>query len=206
MIGRLTILLLMAQGMAIAFHARAQEKIFVRAPAVYDKNAAIADNVKAECAIDALLGKHVHERVSEKFPGSPQVRDLGEAGKDKVLNITILGVLGGGGGACSGSKSITLRADLTQNNQVIATTVKQRSSTGGAFGGFKGTCAIMERIVVALGRDVAAWLSSPAAAAGNTPAKPAPIEADSPAAPAKAENVPAASDIPSKPPASQEEK
>jgi len=206
MIRRLSILFLMAQWMVLAFHSHAQERIFVRAPAVFDKAAPIADSVKAECAVDTLLGQHVYAKVSEKFPASAQVRELGEAGKDRVLNLTILSVFGVGGGSWSGPKSISLRADLMQDNQVIATATRQRSSTGGVFGGVTGTCAIMERIAVALGRDVAAWLASPASAPASVLAKPASTDADPAAATLKAADVPASTDVPSKPPASPEEK
>ena len=206
MVGRWFILFLVAQGMAAVFNAHAQERIFVRAPAVFDKTAPIADSVKAECAVDTLLGQQVYARVSEKFPGSAQVRELGEAGKNKVLNLTILSVHGVGGGSWSGPKSISLRADLMQDNQVIATTMKQRSSTGGVFGGVTGTCAIMERIAVALGRDVVAWLASPASAPASVPVKPAAAEANSAAAAPKAEDIPAAPEVPSKSPAGPEEK
>jgi hypothetical protein len=205
MIGRSSILFLLVQGMVLAFPSQAQEKIFVRAPAVFDKAAFIADRVRAECAIDTLLGKHVLEKVNEKFPGTAQVREPGEAGKDKILNLTILGVFGGGGGAWSGPKYINMRADLMQNNQVIATVVKQRGSSGGAFGATMGTCAIMERISVALGRDIAEWLASPAAASTSVPAKPAANEGGT-TADSKAADAPAGTALPAKPAASQEEK
>lgn len=205
MIGRLPALFLLVQGMVMAFPTQAQEKILVRAPAVYDKTAFITDRVRAECTIDTLLGKHVYEKVNEKFPGAAQVREPGEAGKDKLLNLTILGVFGGGGGAWSGSKYINMRAELTQNNQVIATMVRQRSSRGGAFGATMGTCAIMERITVALGRDVAEWLASPATVSAGVPAKPDLNEASAAAAPKSADG-PAGTDVPPGPGAGREEK
>lgn len=205
MIRRLSILFPLALGIVTAFQSQAQEKIFVRTPAVFDKSAPIVDSVKAECAVDMLLGQHVYAKVSDKFSGAAQVRTSDEAGKGKVVELTILSVRGVGGGAWSGRKSITLRADLVQNNQVIATAVKQRSSSGGAFGGMSGTCAIMERIAVALGEDVTAWLASPAAASATVSAKPVSNEAGPTAAP-KVADAPAATDVPSSPAVSQEEK
>lgn len=167
------VLFLTAVGVAVAFHVRAQDKILVRVPADFDKAAPIVSSVKAECAVDTLIGTHVFQGVSEKFPGALQVRELAEADGNKVVNLTILSVYGVGGGSWSGPKSISVRAELMQNGQVIATSVKQRSSTGGVFGGMMGTCAIMERIAVVLGKDIAAWLASPAPAPGGSSAKPA---------------------------------
>lgn len=57
-----------------------------------------------------------------------------------------------------------------------------RQSGGGVFGGVTGTCAIMDRIAAALGRDVAAWL--PGAMMILKYEKPG---ADQPAAPKEAE-------------------
>jgi hypothetical protein len=53
---------------------------------------------------------------------------------------------------------MTVRADLMQSGKVLATTTKERSSGGGAFGGYKGTCQIFGRVAKTLGSDVAAWL------------------------------------------------
>ena len=36
-----------------------------------------------------------------------------------------------------------------------------RGGGGGAFGGYKGTCAILGRCVQAIGKDVGGWLLAP---------------------------------------------
>jgi hypothetical protein len=37
----------------------------------------------------------------------------------------------------------------------------RRVSRGGAFGGFKGSCDVLERVVTAIGNDLAEWLANP---------------------------------------------
>ncbi|HEX7250535.1 MAG TPA: hypothetical protein VF262_09155, partial [Burkholderiales bacterium] len=80
--------------------------------------------------------------------------------------------------------AISVRADLEQNSKLHASKLLTRQSSGGAFGGMKGTCSIMERIAVALGRDVAAWV--PGALATLPAAAPAPAAAAVQSAPAAA--------------------
>ncbi|OGB25812.1 MAG: hypothetical protein A3I66_05430 [Burkholderiales bacterium RIFCSPLOWO2_02_FULL_57_36] len=174
---RLNRLVVLACAMPAMSLAHAQEKLLVQVPAVYDAQAMVGRKIREECALENLLGNHVYERVSQNFPGSLQIKDPGAAGSDKVLHLTILSVRGVGGGAWSGPKSMTMRADLVQNGKVLQTTIKKRSSTGGAFGAYLGTCSILERDAQALGVDVAQWLSR-AALAGSEPVPQAAAEPD----------------------------
>lgn len=145
----------------IANAAGAQEKIAVVMPALLDPNAPIGEAVRRECGVQTSVGTQVFERVSERFPGTVQVQEASQAGQDTaVLKVTLIGVLGAGGGGWSGQKSITLRAEILQGAKVVMARTLSRQSGGGVFGGVSGTCAIMERIAVALGRDVAGWLPS----------------------------------------------
>jgi hypothetical protein len=145
--------------LCVAPLAGADQTIAVVVPALLDANAAISGKVKQECEIDVKLGNQVYQSVSEKYPGAEQIPSSSQIASDRnVVRVTVVGALGAGGGAWSGPKSITIRADLLQGSKVIDTKTLSRQSGGGAFGGFKGTCGIMDRITVALGRDVASWL------------------------------------------------
>jgi len=151
--------LALALGVGLGQHAQAEEKIRVQVPAILDAGAGVGDAIKRDCSLESLMGSHAFESVSKKFPGSTRVeKTQGEQGK--VLKLTITSVIGAGGGAWSGPKTMTVRADLLESGKVVASTVKSRSSGGGAFGGMKGTCQIFERVMTTLGSDVAAWLPS----------------------------------------------
>jgi len=50
---------------------------------------------------------------------------------------------------------------LKENGEVIGSFTGARYSGGGAFGGFKGTCAILGRCIETLGKDIATWLKDP---------------------------------------------
>jgi hypothetical protein len=143
---------------ALSFPAYASEGILVQVPAVFAPGAPVAEAVKRECGVESLVGNHVFQKVSERVSGVGQFEHIEKAGSGKILKLTILSVQGVGGGGWTGPKAITLSASVLQNGQVLQSTVLRRQSSGGAFGGSSGTCPIMERIAVALGKDVANWL------------------------------------------------
>jgi hypothetical protein len=135
---------------------RTQEKLLIQA--VLDPKVSVVDSVKRECGLDTMVGDWVLESVGKKYPGSAKLHQGDSAGNGKVLKVTIVNVVGVGGGAYSGPKTMAVRAELLQSGKVLATTTKERSSGGGAFGGMKGTCQIFGRVAKALGSDVAGWL------------------------------------------------
>jgi hypothetical protein len=56
---------------------------------------------------------------------------------------------------------MTVTGTLTEDDKPVASFRAKRFSTGGAFGGFKGTCSIIGRCTKAIAGDIAAWLKSP---------------------------------------------
>jgi len=55
---------------------------------------------------------------------------------------------------------VSIRVDLLKDGQVTRSTHLTRTTTGGAFGGFMGTCSMLERDTKVLGKDVASWVAS----------------------------------------------
>lgn len=157
---RTKLICLNSMALCISLTAHASERLLVQVPAVLDPAAPIVDSVKRECGVELLIGNHVFQKVNERIGGAKQLTDVAKAGPDKLLQLTILSVQGVGGGNWSGYKAITIRAQVSQNSQVIGTTVLRRKSSGGMLGGVSGTCAIMERVAIALGQDVAGWLAT----------------------------------------------
>jgi hypothetical protein len=169
-----------------AFGVQAQEKLLVQVPALLDAGAPITESVRRDCDVEGKVGEHVFEKVGAKVPTAERLADPRKAGGARLLKVTIINVLGVGGGAWSGSKAITIRVDLEQNSKVHASKVLTRQSGGGAFGGMKGTCSIMERIAVALGSDVASWVPTGLAMLPAPGAAPASDAAPAAAAPVAA--------------------
>lgn len=152
----------LAAGLAIAASpALADEPLYVQVPATLDASAPIPPAVKSECGVDMLLGNHVFSAIGRRDSGTQLAPSQAQAGNGRFLQLTVLSVHGFGGGAWSGAKSMTIRADLKQGASLVRSTVLSRSSSGGAFAAFKGTCEILDRVATALGKDVAKWVALP---------------------------------------------
>ena len=120
--------------------------VTLMAPITYAPEASVVPKIREECLLENRLATDINAALANTTTPS---------GKD--LRVSILGVMGVGGGAFSGPKAITLRVELMQDGKVERSTRLTRTTGGGAFGGFKGTCAILERDSATLGKDVARW-------------------------------------------------
>jgi hypothetical protein len=149
---------LVAGMLLVSVVAQAKEILRVQVPAVFDGQASVEPAIRDECAADMILGNHVFQKVADKFPDSLQVQDATKMQKGKVLKLTILSIQGIGGGGWTGPKTMTVRADLLQDGEVVQTVVKREHSRGGVWGIMRGTCSIVEVVTESLGRQFAAWL------------------------------------------------
>jgi hypothetical protein len=118
----------------------------------------VPEAVKAECALETKVPdfiKHFGGDAVEVVDGALDPK------KGRVLRMEITEVHAPGGGAFSGPKWMTVKGELFENGKSIGSFRAKRFSTGGAFGGFKGTCAIIGRCTKAIGQDIASWMQSP---------------------------------------------
>ena len=128
----------------------------------FTKTTEVREAVRNECDLGGKLSGFIKEYGSSYDLNIEQSTDIaGDQGK--VLHVEITNVQGLGGGAWSGPKSVSIKGVLTENGKEVGTFHGSRHSGGGAFAGFKSSCAIFGRCVKALGRDVAKWLRSPSA-------------------------------------------
>ncbi|WP_157221486.1 hypothetical protein [Herbaspirillum sp. YR522] len=167
----------------------AAEALQVQVPAQYGDNVVVMGHIRNECALEGAIGKQVFDAVRKRYPDATQVADPAQAQGGRVLKLTILAVEGYGGGGWSGSKAMTVRADLVQDGVVVQSGVRRERSRGGILGPARGTCSIFELVAESLGQQFAAWLvyvdgkapASNAAGASTPPPSPA-VEPTAPAA------------------------
>ena len=141
--------------------AVAEDSVFnVVAPIPFAEGSGASDKVKDECTLDTRLPQFIAEAAGRgvKVVVGPAPE---EGAVGKFLYIEFTHVLGPGGGAWSGPKSVSVKGELIENGEVIGSFIGSRYSTGGAFGGYKGTCSILGRCIKALGKAIAGWLKSP---------------------------------------------
>jgi hypothetical protein len=125
----------------------------------FAKSAIVPTPVQTECRLPEKLASFIESYAPKKRFDAVQVTDQGGSGKVLIVEITDL--VGTGGGAWSGSKAVTISGKLMEGDKTIGSFIGRRTSGGGLYGGFKGTCSILGRCVKALGKDIGAWLKTP---------------------------------------------
>ena len=150
-------------------HAAFGEALLVSPAASY--GTAITDKVKAECALaetqsEAVLKQLGAAGISAQAAGGDAV-----PAKGRFLQLRIESAISAGNGFTGHRKQVTTSARLFENGKEVAQTTLSRDSGGGAFGGYKGSCNVLRRCAITLGKDIAGWVR-------NNPAQ-------SPAAPAR---------------------
>lgn len=134
--------------------------ILVIAEVPFAKETVVSDAVRNECDLPSKLGQFVQQFAAGGY--SQIITDGSQSpGNAQVLKMEISDLVGTGGGAWSGSKMVTIKGTLEENGAVKGNFRARRTSGGGVFAGYKGTCSILGRCVKTLGRDVAEWLQHP---------------------------------------------
>lgn len=129
--------------------------------APFAKGLSVPDAVRAECGLEQKVPEFVQEFAKKGFDNVVLADSVSAKTAGKALSMKIVDITGTGGGAWSGPKHVTIEGTLWQDGKVAGTFRASRYSGGGAFGGYKGTCAILGRCVKALGKDVATWAIAP---------------------------------------------
>ena len=168
----------------LAAEARAQEYIYIKFPAVLAPGAAVGERVLDECQPEDRLGATILNSVLRIHNNRTRVAGA-DNGRDKVFELTILNVLGAGGGAYSGAKTLHVRADIVQNGTVLATREFERRTKKSIK---SGTCRLLDIAAKDLGREVAMWLPASSELAGAAPAARTQPASAARAAPAKVDD------------------
>lgn len=128
----------------------------------YGADSGVPDKVRKECVIDKQLPEFIESFASKnniavvKKDGAVSSKDKG-----KVLVMEFSDVVGVSGGAWSGPKTVAVSGELFENGKKIGSFKGRRTSGGGAWGAYKGTCSILGRCVKTLGKDISDWLVKP---------------------------------------------
>lgn len=155
------LLLALAAGGLVLFAAGAASAQATKVPRAipYAANAAVPAAVREQCQLETKVPEFIAASAgsSVELVDGPVNRKSG-----RVLEMEITEVHAPGGGAFSGAKWMAVKGELYDRGKSLGSFRAKRYSTGGAFGGFKGTCAIIGRCARAIGQDIASWMSAPA--------------------------------------------
>jgi len=115
----------------------------------------------SDCALDTKLSTFIVEAGGANgvdIKASNQVTKDTQGG---VLLVEITDSVSAGNAFIGHRKYTEIKGTLFNNGVEIASFRASRRSSGGAFGGFKSSCAILGRTVKVLGTDVTSWLKKP---------------------------------------------
>ncbi len=136
--------------------AQASDSIVLAKKITFSEHSDVRSKVKDECKLETKIPHFISKYAGKKVKLVDDTK-----GAKKVLNVEINDVHAPGGGAWSGPKSVSVSGELIENGKVIATFTGSRYSTGGMWGGVKGTCSIVGRCAKAIGKDISKWLKKP---------------------------------------------
>jgi len=138
--------------------AFAEKSIVISESASYYDEKIIPPNIRQECVeLGTQFSDSTQKFLTAKGWQAEQAADLPESGLS--LELTIVNAMSSGNAWSGHKKSVSMEAKLMKNGEVIDTFERQRDSNGGFGAGFKGSCAVLQRCVNALGKDVAKWMS-----------------------------------------------
>jgi hypothetical protein len=148
--------LLSAFAIALPQLARAEDPIQLYVS--FAKENRIAANIKNECKLVDQLRDFIVAGSGGRVTaasGEPNTK------KGSVLVVEITDSVSQGNAFVGHRKYTAIEGRLYQGGAQSADFEASRNSMGGAFAGYKGSCAVLGRTVKALAADVNRWLESP---------------------------------------------
>jgi hypothetical protein len=127
----------------------------------FSNQEAINSAIVNECALPKRQQELLVEALSKAGIEHKAVAGVKPDAGANVLQLEIAQAQSGGNAFTGKFKGLTVTGKLFQNGKQTAKFVATRQSSGGAFGGFKGSCAILGRCAQVIGQDIAKWLNSP---------------------------------------------
>ena len=140
-----------------ALPAAAAEPVQIQRSIPYASGSQATAAVREQCGLQTKVPDFIKQFAGEGV----QLVDAINPKKGRVLKLEITEVFAPGGGGMSGPKWMSVKGELFDKGKQIGSFRAKRYSTGGVFGGYKGTCAIIGRCSKTIGQDIASWLAAP---------------------------------------------
>jgi len=158
----LPVVVLLFSALCIALPAFAGGgSVSIQKKAPFEEGLDVTEAVKNECQLETKIIEFVEEFAKGDFDKINLVDTVAADTPGKAVKVVITDVAGAKGGLWSGPKFVAIKATLWQDGKVAGTLSSRRSTSGGMYGGYKGTCSLLGRCAKTLGKDVATWLKNP---------------------------------------------
>ena len=149
----------------VAQAAFAGDAITLKKPVTFNEDADIAKAVLDECKLEVELPDAIVSSAKDNGVAVTVSSEATANGPGRVLELEIYEAIADGNAFMGHHKSMGVKGKLYEGGQVVGSFKDRRVSMGGAFGGFKGNCAVLVRITKAIAEDVGTWLKQPTASA-----------------------------------------
>lgn len=135
--------------------------VVVADQAPYSNKDIIASAIVNECDLPHRVTEQLLAGLKKNGIEARTVADPTPGSGDNVLLVEIASAESSGNAFMGHHKGVTVTGKLFQKGKQVATFVDTRVSGGGAWGGYKGSCAVLGRCTVTIGEDISRWLKSP---------------------------------------------
>lgn len=133
--------------------------IALKAEIPFTDPSVIEKAILTDCQLPETQAKFLLEAAQEfNVPLAPA---SAETPAGRRLEVEIVNAIAAGNAWIGHNKQVTLKGRLLEGDTVIGNFSAVRSSGGGAFAGFKGSCSVLHRCAKTLGQDIAKWLQAP---------------------------------------------
>ena len=139
--------------------ASAGESIKLLRTLGYSENAFVRPAIKTECNLEQRLPESIQAYAQKNGIEIELVDKLPSSGR--VLELEIADAIETGNAWTGRQKGLVIQGRLVENGAAVGSFRGRRMTSGGFFGGYKGTCSFLGRCAKTLGHDVADWLKSP---------------------------------------------
>lgn len=128
----------------------------------YAEDAEVSRKVREECTkLQAQLPAYTREFGAETGIEIDLVDAIATDAPGRVLHVEIDEAVSMGNAFIGHRKYSQVRGALFEDGAQVASFKAMRTSMGGAFAGYKGSCSVLGRTFKALGKDIAEWLKNP---------------------------------------------
>jgi len=136
--------------------------VYVGKTAPYTDTSTIKPAIVNECDLPAAQIKLLKEQATAAGVNVLEDESAVAANKGRVLQVEIFNALSQGNAFIGHGKQVTLKGKLFENGKEIGNFTAVRGSMGGAFAGYKSSCAVLHRCQTTLAKDILTWLKNPA--------------------------------------------
>ncbi len=141
--------------------ASAVNSVIIQSSIPFEKTSRVASNIRKECKLGTQLSTYIATSAAGIGIKVTKKKAIKSSDKGNVLIVNIVDAVSSGNAFVGHRKYTEIKGTLYKSGSKIASFRASRTSGGGMFAGFKGSCSVLGRTVKTLGKDVSTWLKNP---------------------------------------------